>query len=90
MRRGLISNDPEYDQLVGREAELDVLLAEYRRTLEGTGRPVLILGEPGIGKTATLERFAWELASGDLPVVPVFIKLLEYDGQPLIDWVRLA
>src|SRR6188508_1754348 len=50
-RRETFSTDPDYDQLVGREAELEVLLAEYRRTLEGNGRPVLILGEPGIGKT---------------------------------------
>lgn len=50
---------------------------------------LLVLGEPGIGKTVALERLAWELASADPPTVPVLIKLLEYDGQPLLEWVRL-
>lgn len=61
------SPDPDYDQLVGREAELAVLCAEYRRTLEGAGRPVLIIGEPGIGKTQLARRFQlWAREQGAL------------------------
>ena len=66
-RREAIYTDPDYDQLVGREAELAVLCAEYRRTLEGTGRPVLILGEPGIGKTLLARHFEyWAREQGAL------------------------
>jgi formylglycine-generating enzyme required for sulfatase activity len=50
---------------------------------------LLVLGEPGTGKTVALERLAWELATGDPLVVPVIIRLFEYDGQPLLEWVRL-
>jgi DNA-binding winged helix-turn-helix (wHTH) protein len=48
---------PDYNQLVGRDAELEMLRAEYQRTLEGAGRPVLILGEPGMGKTQLAREF---------------------------------
>jgi DNA-binding SARP family transcriptional activator/WD40 repeat protein len=44
--------------LVGREAELDWLREHWRRAHGGTGRLVLVLGVPGIGKT----RLAAELA----------------------------
>jgi len=53
------------------------------------GSRLIVLGEPGIGKTVALERLAWELATADLLVVPVLIKLLEYDGQPILEWIRL-
>ena len=48
-----------------------------------------MLGEPGLGKSVALERLAWELASGDPLKLPIVVKLFEYDGQPLLDWVRL-
>ncbi len=43
---------------VGREAELDVLLAALGEAVEGSGSLVVVTGEPGIGKT----RIAAELA----------------------------
>lgn len=54
-----------------------------------THQRVIVLGEPGSGKSVALERLAWELATQDPPILPVIVKLLEYDGQPLLDWVRL-
>ena len=45
-------------RLVGREAELAALLASMRDAFSGHGRLLLIVGEPGIGKT----RLASELA----------------------------
>jgi formylglycine-generating enzyme required for sulfatase activity len=55
-----------------------------------THRRTLVLGEPGMGKSVVLERLAWELATSDPPIVPVIIKLMDYDGKPLLEWVRLA
>ena len=50
---------------------------------------LLVLGEPGVGKTVALERLAWELASANPTIIPITVKLLMYDGQPLLEWVRL-
>ena len=49
---------PDYNQLVGREIELAQLHGDYRRVLEGAGRPVLLIGESGVGKTQLAREFA--------------------------------
>ena len=50
---------------------------------------LIVLGEPGVGKTVALNRLAWELANSDPVVVPIIVRLFNYDGQPLLEWVRL-
>ena len=40
--------------IVGRDAELEFLLRQWRRTISGDGRVALISGEPGIGKSRLL------------------------------------
>ncbi len=52
-------------------------------------RRTIVLGEPGMGKSVALERFAWELANNNPPIIPVLIMLREYDSRPLVEWVRL-
>jgi class 3 adenylate cyclase/tetratricopeptide (TPR) repeat protein len=55
---------PSLSPLVGRDAEMELLLRRWERAKEGEGQIVLISGEPGIGKsrlTAALqERLAGE------------------------------
>ncbi|MDA0182886.1 AAA family ATPase, partial [Solirubrobacter phytolaccae] len=51
---------------VGRRRDLDVLADEWAVAREGSPRAVLVEGEPGIGKTALVERF---LASVDVAVL---------------------
>src|SRR5262249_8120741 len=51
-------------ELVGREAELELLLRRWSKAQTGEGQVVLLSGEPGIGKSrltaAVLERLATE------------------------------
>jgi DNA-binding winged helix-turn-helix (wHTH) protein/tetratricopeptide (TPR) repeat protein len=42
---------PDFDQLVGRDAELALLRAEFAATRAGAARPLLVLGDAGAGKT---------------------------------------
>ncbi|MGK2857050.1 MAG: AAA family ATPase, partial [Thermoanaerobaculia bacterium] len=48
---------PDYDQLVGRDSELGALRHELAAACEGKGRPVLLTGMAGIGKTQLAHRF---------------------------------
>jgi tetratricopeptide (TPR) repeat protein len=55
--------------LVGRELELELLLAELERSRFGETRLVLISGEPGVGKT----RIAREIARNGMTLSPGFL-----------------
>lgn len=48
---------------------------------------LLILGEPGSGKTVALQRLAWELCTPTETALPVLIELFKYAGAPLADVV---
>jgi len=50
---------------VGRSEELSVLRNRWDRARAGEGQAVLVIGEPGIGKSRLLQRFREELA--DIP-----------------------
>jgi HEAT repeat protein len=60
-----------YGEIGGFVEELQACIHSYQR--------LLILGEPGMGKTVALERTTWELSTADSRVVPVFVPLIQYD-----------
>ena len=47
--------------LVGREEELDLLRRRWERAVRGEGQFVLVVGEPGIGKSRLIEEFRLRL-----------------------------
>src|SRR5262249_25148292 len=57
--------------LIGREAELSVLLAQYRKAEQSQGQIVLMPGEPGIGKSRLAVSLREKLAQ-DAYCPPVF------------------
>ena len=70
------------DPVIGREDEIEqVALALARRTKSN----VLMVGDPGVGKTAIAEGLAWKIVNGD---VPEFLK--EYNVYTLDIGAMLA
>jgi formylglycine-generating enzyme required for sulfatase activity len=53
----------------------------------GAADRLLVLGEPGSGKTVALERLAWEMCDETRVDVPVLIALRDYAEKPLAAWV---
>jgi DNA-binding winged helix-turn-helix (wHTH) protein/tetratricopeptide (TPR) repeat protein len=92
--RGVADAQPNYDLLVGRETELSMLRAEYGRALAGGGQPVIVKGEPGIGKTQLARHFGrWVRGEG---ASYVYARFFDYEGSRLapygafIDLLRAA
>jgi DNA-binding winged helix-turn-helix (wHTH) protein/tetratricopeptide (TPR) repeat protein len=74
---------------VGRENELAALYAGFERTLAGIPQLVLIGGEPGIGKTRTIEEFA--LSARDDGAVVLIGRCAESEGAPAFwPWVQIV
>jgi DNA-binding winged helix-turn-helix (wHTH) protein/tetratricopeptide (TPR) repeat protein len=72
---------PNYDLLVGREKELSLLRAEYGRVLAGAGQPVVVRGEPGIGKTQLARHFGrWAREQG---AAYVYARFFDYEASRL-------
>ncbi len=79
---------PSATGLIGREAELAFLKAAHSETLAGANRLVVVLGEPGIGKTTLVNAFADDLAANGL-VVPVVRAERDDRRTSMLAWRRV-
>ncbi len=71
----------ELDPVIGRDLEIDRVIAILAR--RSKNNPVLV-GEPGVGKTAVVEGLAQRIASGDVPAVLRDKRILALALGPLV------
>lgn len=69
------------DHIIGRDKELRMLIEILCRR---TKPNVIIVGEPGVGKTALIEGFAEEIVKGNVPELLKNATLLELDTGALL------
>jgi ATP-dependent Clp protease ATP-binding subunit ClpC len=65
-----------FDPLVGREAELERMIQVLSRRRKNN---IVLLGEPGVGKTALVEGLAQRIAEGSVPVSLARKRILALD-----------
>ena len=73
--------DGKIDPIIGRDDEIRRLMQILSRKTKNN--PVLI-GEPGVGKTAVVEGLAWRIMKGDVPDSLKDKRLVELDMGSLI------
>lgn len=77
---GEFSDRPRFDCFTGRSRELESLKSELASVKAGRGRPVLIFGEPGIGKTQIAAQFS-EWAAKYENVVSLRVRFFDYEAS---------
>ena len=73
--------DGKIDPVIGRDDEIRRVITILSRKTKNN--PVLI-GEPGVGKTAIVEGIAWRIMKGDVPIGLQTKRLIELDLGALI------
>ena len=75
------AKDGKLNPVIGRDEEIRNITRILSRKTKNN--PVLI-GEPGVGKTAIVEGIAWRIMKGDVPLSLKDKKLIELDMGALI------
>ncbi|GAA1848932.1 ATP-dependent Clp protease ATP-binding subunit [Pseudonocardia ailaonensis] len=73
------------DPVLGRDAELDQVVEVLARRTKNN--PVLV-GEPGVGKTAIVEGLAARIAAGDVPAALRDVRLISVDLAGMVAGTR--
>ena len=75
------AGDGELAPLVGRERELERMIQILSRRTKNN--PVLI-GEPGVGKSALVDGLAQRISAGDVPEILAELKIVTLDASALV------
>jgi predicted ATPase/class 3 adenylate cyclase len=78
--------------LIGRAAELDMIRQRWKQSVDGEMRCVLLIGEPGIGKSRVLRAFGDSISGDTHAVVSLHCSSYYHNSPfwPVIRWLRLA
>jgi class 3 adenylate cyclase/tetratricopeptide (TPR) repeat protein len=78
--------------LVGRDEELNLLLSRWANAKEGEGQVVLLTGEPGIGKSRTIQAFRELLRADEVTVLRYFCSPFYVHSalHPILDQLERA
>ncbi len=83
-----VENHHPKQLFVGRTKEMDRLASILEEVIAGEGRMVMLVGEPGIGKTRTAVEFAKLAEDQDIEVL--WGRCYEGEGAPLYwPWVQV-
>lgn len=77
----MLAKENRLDPVIGREDEIERLLQVLGRRIKNN--PVVI-GEPGVGKTAIVEGLCQRIASGDIPETLIGKRIISLDLGSLI------
>lgn len=81
---------PDFEQFVGRKREMERLIAEFQQLQLGRARPVVLLGEQGIGLSRLAEEFKrWGRKQDAHVLVARFQEPLGQAVLPLQHWLDL-
>lgn len=71
-----LAREGKFDSIIGRDKELRLMIEILVRRLKPN---VMLVGEPGVGKTALIEGFAQALVAGEVPAALQNSHLFELD-----------
>lgn len=77
----LMAKENRLDPVIGREDEIERVLQVMGRRIKNNP---LIIGEPGVGKTAIVEGLCQKIVSGDIPEILIGKKIISLDLGALI------
>ena len=82
------AHEPGVDAMIGREAEREALLSAWRAAAAMSGGGVVLVGEPGIGKSRLLaELRAAAVAEGDVAMLQCSPYRQGVALHPVVDWL---
>lgn len=77
----LMAKENRLDPVIGREDEIERVLQVLGRRIKNNP---MIIGEPGVGKTAIVEGLCQKIVSGDIPEILIGKKIISLDLGALI------
>lgn len=79
--RDLIEQAAKFDPVIGRDQEIRQVIQNLSRRTKNN--PMLV-GEPGVGKTAVVEGLAQRILRGDVPSTLANVRIIELDMGALL------